>query len=361
MEEPRGDEWPAADATARPTTPVPTTDRSCSDRQQQGSVPNSQKEDSELPDMQKYCMIVFASAALCGCASHNLASWRNGVHEIKKKKVTVDGIEISYEEYGHGEVILFVHGFGASSHSWRRVATDLANNGWRCVSVDLMGFGCSAKPRNASYTLERQAELLRLFADVLQTPSVHLVGHSYGGGVCLVLLSELMHQSQPHLEIRSLTLVDTVCYPQEFPSFIKILRIPLINWMSLNLVPAKTSSRSILELCYYSHSKITEEAILEYASGLSTPEGHDALVATARNIMPDDMARLLESYRRIRIPALIIWGDHDRIIPLEFGKRLSKEIPRASLTVFSKCGHVPQEEFPEETARNISSFLRSVK
>jgi len=275
--------------------------------------------------------------------------------------VKVDGIDISYEEYGQGDVILFVHGFGASAYSWRRVAISLANNGWRCISLDLMGFGCSAKPRDASYTMERQAELIRLFAAAVEIPSVHLVGHSYGGGACLVLLTDLMREDHPRPTIRSLTLADTVCYPQKFPGFIKILRTPLINWMSLNLVPAKTSAKSILELCYYDQDKITEESIIEYAKGPAMPGGHEALVATARNIIPDNMAQLLESYKRIKIPTLIIWGDHDKIIPLEFGKRLAKEIPSASLKVFSDCGHVPQEEFSEKTGEEIRSFLRRLR
>lgn len=283
------------------------------------------------------------------------------MNTIERKKVEIDGIELSYEEYGKGELVLFIHGFGASSYSWRHVARALARDGWRCVSLDLMGFGYSAKPPKGPYTLEKQAKLIRHFVAEIQAPSVHLVGHSYGGGVCLFLLSGLGQQGYPELEVRSLTLTDTVCYPQEFPGFIKLLRTPLINWIALNLVPARTSAKSILELCYYSREKITEETILEYASGLKQPGSHEALVSTARQIIPTNIEKLVESYGKIDVPTLLIWGDNDRIIPLESGKRLSKDIPSASIEVFKNCGHIPQEEYPEETTNKIRLFLETIK
>lgn len=315
----------------------------------------------EEQNMVKCCIIIFALISLSGCLSTNCMLWRDNVNTVETKKMEIDGIELSYEEYGNGELVLFIHGFGASSYSWRHVARALACDGWRCVSLDLMGFGCSAKPPKGPYTLEKQAELVGRFAHAIQAPSVHLVGHSYGGAVCLFLLSGLVQQGYPELEVRSLILTDTVCYPQEFPGFIKLLRTPFINWVSLNLVPARTSAKSILELCYYSKEKITEETILEYASGLKQSGSHEALVSTARQIIPSNMEKILESYGRIDVPTLLIWGDHDRIIPLELGKRLLKEIPSASIEVFKKCGHIPQEEYPEETTNKIRSFLETIK
>jgi pimeloyl-ACP methyl ester carboxylesterase len=115
--------------------------------------------------------------------------------------VSVDGLQISYEEYGHGRPIVFLHGFGACSYSWRAVAKELASDN-RCISVDLMGFGLSDKPRDEEYTLDRQASLLRKVIDQLSLERPVLVGNSYGGGVCL----SLIHHS-PDLGISGSVLV----------------------------------------------------------------------------------------------------------------------------------------------------------
>ena len=57
----------------------------------------------------------------------------------------IDGVRIAYEEYGTGQPLALVHGFGASSYSWRAVATEMADS-HRCILPNLMGFGFSEKP-----------------------------------------------------------------------------------------------------------------------------------------------------------------------------------------------------------------------
>ena len=109
---------------------------------------------------------------------------------ITKKYLTVDGVKLAYEEYGHGKPVLFLHGFGASSFSWRFVAQTLSKQlNRRCICLDLMGFGASEKPLDESYTLTRQANLVSGFISKMEIESLSLVGHSYGGGVCLTLVS----------------------------------------------------------------------------------------------------------------------------------------------------------------------------
>jgi len=57
------------------------------------------------------------------------------------------------------------------------------------------------------------------------------------------------------------------------------------------------------------------------------------------------------------VPALILWGRYDRVVPLWVGKRLLEALPNATLHVFEKCGHMPAEEIPEESFVRLATFL----
>lgn len=59
----------------------------------------------------------------------------------------------------------------------------------------------------------------------------------------------------------------------------------------------------------------------------------------------------------IDVPTQIIWGDHDRIVPTAFASKLHEDIRGSELHVLKGCGHIPQEEKPEETASLIRSFV----
>lgn len=264
------------------------------------------------------------------------------------KTESVDGVKLAYEEYGSGPPIVFVHGFGASSYSWRQIAASLS--GYRSISINLMGFGHSEKPKDESYTIDRQAALLRQFILQKGLESPVLVGHSYGGGVCLAMMRQLH-------DVSRLILVDSMCYPQRFPFFITALRSPVLRRVAFELVPPRISVTSLLKQVYYRADRIKPETVDEYVGCVESEGARNALIRTAESIIPPDVDQLIGSYRQISVPTLIIWGEHDRIVPISLGERLSKDIPSAEFKVIPDCGHAPQEELPEETLAVVSRFL----
>lgn len=272
------------------------------------------------------------------------------------KYSTIDGVKLAYQDYGQGEPILFLHGFGQSSFSWRNVARDLSEQlNRRCICLDLMGFGASDKPPGESYRLARQAYLVSSFISQLGLKSLSLVGHSYGGGISLILVCQLSTISS--FSITSLALIDSICYPQRFPCFIKSLQIPIVRWLALRLIPARVLVRFSLAACYMSGESITDEAVSEYSSALKSRGAGEALIATAENMLPEEVDPLVDSYRSILIPTFILWGDKDKIVPLKLGKRLHSDIASSSMRILDHCGHIPQEECPEETVDLLMTFF----
>jgi len=265
--------------------------------------------------------------------------------------VVVDGVRLAYEEWGMGPPLLFVHGFGTSSHSWRAVMAALADS-HRTVAVDLMGFGRSEKPLRQLYTMERQAALLRGFITQLDLADPVLVGHSYGGGVCLMLL-RLNRDFNP----RSLVLVDPVCYPQKLPLFLRLLRTPALGPLLLNALPVEKAVRMGLQRAYYRPLVIRNDTVAAYAAALRAPGGKQAAIATAAHFFPQDLQGMLRSYKQIKCPTLIIWGERDPLIPVLTAKRLLTDIAGARVKVLEGTGHVPQEEVPQRVSQAISEFL----
>ena len=265
--------------------------------------------------------------------------------ELKLKYLKLEGVQLAYEEYGQGETILFLHGFGASSYSWRAVAKLLSESASkRTICLNLMGFGHSDKPKNMDYTINNQANLVIQFIERLGLDSVTLAGHSYGGGVCLVILYQLS-QKKSKPKIKNLILASSPCYPMEMPQFLKLLSIPILPHLILRLIPSK---RIIYKMIQFDlpDLDLNSATIQEYAHCLDSPGCHQAMVKMARGIIPDELESMAKWYPSLDIPSLFIWGEFDGLIPVDQAQRLHKAIPGSKLAILKNCGHIPQEQFP---------------
>lgn len=272
------------------------------------------------------------------------------------KKFKYNNVEISYTDTGKGKPILLIHGFGASSYSWRYIV-DNYREYYRIINIDLKGFGCSQKPKDNLYSIKDQSEIVSSLIEHLDLQSAIIIGHSFGGAVSLYTAIE----SKVKHRFSHLILLDSASYKQTFPYFISTLRIPIINKLSLSLLPAKLNTKEILKKGFYDDSKITETMIQEYSKHLNKPGAHHALIETAKQIIPPDIDLITQKYKKITIPTLIIWGEQDEIVPLELGKRLNLDIPDSTLKIISNCGHIPHEECPEKTLSVLDDFLQNAQ
>jgi pimeloyl-ACP methyl ester carboxylesterase len=75
--------------------------------------------------------------------------------------------------------------------------------------------------------------------------------------------------------------------------------------------------------------------------------------------VPANSDEVISKLNRITVPTLILWGKDDAVIPLKVGELLDQALPDSKLEVIEQCGHIPQEEKPEETISSISSFINA--
>ncbi len=263
-------------------------------------------------------------------------------------------VKLFYQEEGKGAPLLLIHGFGASTYTWRFVAPELART-HRVIAVDLKGFGQSDKPFDERYSVFDQAELLAQLIVEKDLRDLTLVGHSFGGGIALLLALEAKQRLEGR--ITRLVLLDSIAYPQNIPVFFRMLDMPLVSQLGVRMVPPSVQTRVALKIAYLDDSKIDPDEVEIYAAPLKTAAGKHAIIHSARQIMPKDLADISQRYSTIELPTLILWCDHDRIVPLEVGLKLRRSLPNSTLRLIEDCGHMPQEEQPASTLALIKGFI----
>lgn len=272
--------------------------------------------------------------------------------------VTPDGHSKSatglhYEVCGSGDPILAIHGLGASNYTWRNLTDHLP--GHKLILIDLKGHGESAKPHDTNYSIPDQAELVLQFIRENDLRNLTLMGNSYGGAVSLMVAIRLCKEEPERLS--KLILICSGGYNQDLPWHLKLMRAPILGSLALHLVPATVNTLTVLRYSYYNKRLITWKQCKAYARPICSPGGRHALIQVAKQAVPDNFEELIAQYKSITVPTLLIWGRHDRVIPLSIGERLNRDIPNSRLVVLDNTGHVPQEENPEETIAAIQNFL----
>jgi pimeloyl-ACP methyl ester carboxylesterase len=187
---------------------------------------------------------------------------------------------------------------------------------------------------------------------------VTLVGHSYGGGVALMLLHKMLERGNSTL-IKNLILIAPAALPQTLPFFIALPRVPLIGRAFLSGVNADFQIKITLRAIFRNKKAVTAERIKRYVANIKKSSHRNALIQSARNIFPDNMDRLMKEFAKIDQKTLLVYGDNDPVISKENLKRLSGMLPKIITRKVKNCGHIPHEEYPELTAGLISEFLQT--
>ena len=224
--------------------------------------------------------------------------------------------------------------------------------------VDLIGFGDSPAPANWPYTIDAQAEVLFDFIINRNLSEVILVGHSYGGGVALMLLHKMLERGNSEL-IKYLILIAPAAFPQTLPFFITLPRIPIIGRAVLSGISADFQIRTTLRTIFRNKKAVTAERIKRYVANINRSTHRNALIQSARNIFPDNMDRLVKEIVNIEYKTLLVYGENDPVILKRNLERLSRTLTNVSTQKIENCGHIPHEEYPQITAGLISDFLEN--
>ena len=257
------------------------------------------------------------------------------------------------EVHGDGDPILCLHGLGASLFTWRHLVAPFSQKN-KLITVDFRGCGKSPKPRDTHYSIEEHANDIYNIIIGENLTNLTLVGNSLGGAVALLVAIRLTEQEPPRLA--KLVLIDSGGDKKHLPLHLKLLR-SILGAPMIHLSPARLAARMVLKVCYYDKEQTTEEQVDAYAGPIASPGGRNALLQTAKQCIPQNFDEILAKLKLITVPTLILWGRQDRVIPLIVGEQLHQAIPNSTLDIIEQCGHIPQEEKPDETIARLTRFL----
>jgi pimeloyl-ACP methyl ester carboxylesterase len=283
--------------------------------------------------------------------------WQHHAHELhhaeRSRFVEVDGVRLHFQEAGNQTAppLILIHGFTASTLVWSEVLLPLAARGFRVIAPDLAGFGFSAKPKDGEYTIEWQARLIIGLMDALSIESACLVGSSYGGAVASVCALDYPQR------VERLVLVGAVSNDDvKKRLLLRLGRSPVVgDIISPLLLDLRWLVRRRVLRNRVRVKEINDERFEAHHRHLRTSSTQRAALRMLRRWRAE---RIRENAHLIKQPTLLIWGEQDAEIPLADGHHLHREMPQARLIIFRNCGHLPQEEYPQEFVDLVTEFVK---
>ena len=254
-----------------------------------------------------------------------------------------DGRKISYAGVGDdGQVVLLIHGYGGDRNSWLFVQQPLAEQ-HRVYALDLPGHGTSSKDVGDG-SLPVLAGAVVSVLDAIGADRAHLVGHSLGGAVAIAVAAR-----DPG-RIASLTLIAPAGFGAE-----------INNAYLRGFAGAQTRRelRPVVGQLFADDSMVTRQVVDDLLA-YKRLDGVDAALSTMLNTLLDGDRQRIDAASQLAalggaVPATVIWGSADQIIPAE----QATSVPGANRHILDRAGHMPHMERPAEVLAVIKDSLSS--
>lgn len=272
---------------------------------------------------------------------------------ISSNTTTIHDHRIHYLEAGSGTPILLLHGFAGSCEEWRPTVEFLAQQGYRAIAVDGLGFGKSDKPNDICYTFELFAEIYMRLLDTLGIDQVILVGHSFGGK-CALATTVLYPQ-----RIRRLVIADSEGFIQ-IPFWMRKSGIvPMLSKIFLWISRNPKMFRMQMQGTFYNPSLIPTSFEAQFRDMLYDEKSSHALIQLSKCYDYHDLIRsgMRERLGEISCPTLIIWGANDRVFTVDCAEKAHQEIRGSKCVIIPNCGHYPHIEVPRIFRGTLNGFI----
>ena len=282
---------------------------------------------------------------------------------------TWNGFKIAWfvENENDDKPLIFLHGFGANSNHWRKNIKNFANNGYAVYCIDLLGFGKSDQPGireigklDNGIWCDQVVDFINDIIRPINSNKVIIIGNSLGGLValtCAVLIPEEISGiiASPLPDPISLK-INVSENKSKFKSIkYKILRL----FVSLLPIEFLLFVINRFKLIYYFLNFAYEKKEFidkELFDLISIPSKRPSAARTLRAMCLGMATRsnklkssfLLKVISKVqKVPFLLLWGEKDNFIPLNYGKRIEKLFPWVKLKVILNSGHCVHDEDPQ--------------
>jgi pimeloyl-ACP methyl ester carboxylesterase len=269
---------------------------------------------------------------------------------VREGIVTVAGVRspvIEAGPEGAAEAVVYVHGNPGSRLDFRDLVARTGEFA-RAISPDIPGFGDADKPhpREFRYRVRAIGAHLAKMLEQLGVRRAHFVGHDFGGPFSI---GAVLARPQA---AGSLSFINTgILKGYRWHKWARIWRAPILGelfMLSLNQKNFKKGFHRLppdfVDQMWRHFDARTKRVVLDLYRGTNT----------------EDMSAVADALRRLDLPSIVIWGVHDRYVPVEFADSNREALPRVTVHRIEKAGHWPFIDRPDEVAGFLLPFLRGV-
>ena len=247
--------------------------------------------------------------------------------------------------------VVLLHGFLMSHFYYRHILPALAER-FDVIAIDLPGFGESDKPSplRYSYSLQTFGRTVIDLLDRLGVTRAAVIGHSMGGGVAIDVAAQAGER------IWALVPSGPAAYEPPLPTSAQLILAPGVGRrLFLRGYTRGRFANDLRTMAYRSPDMVPDEMVDFWWERLNRPGGREAAYAMLR-----ELARLAPVGQRLQLPlrppTLLIWGEEDRLVPMDRARRLSRDLG-VPVRIVPCTGHTPHEERPETFLRLVLPFL----
>lgn len=298
-----------------------------------------------------FAVIVMVLVAVAGYGvmhplrlANEAVNFRLRLAGIHSRYVTVDGYRIHYYEGGPAATagrppVVLVHGLGGYAEQWAPMMLQLVKAHRRVYAMDLLGYGKSAKPVDASYSVPEEAGIVKGFLRAKGIGDYDLVGWSMGGWVATQVALDPSQAGH----VRRLVLMDsaglrytpdwnTDLFVPDTPAKLKALdKLLFVKPPALPGFVRRAVIREALR-----EGWVIQRSMHSMLTGLDLEDGR---------------------LGQLQMPVLIVWGGDDQIIPLSVGEQMHEAIPQSEMDVFEGCGHLGPVQCSGRIGPRMIGFL----
>ena len=266
--------------------------------------------------------------------------------------VPVMGLRVHLRDTHPGDaagrpVLLMLHGFGSSLHTFDAWAVALAAT-HRVIRVDLPGAGLTGADPSGDYSDERGIEMLAALLTQRGVVRASVLGHSMGGR-----LAWRFAAAQP-ARVDKLVLVAPDGFASPGFEYGKAGEVGMLAKMMTVALPEAVLRMSLAPAYAQPDTVMTDAVVKRYHELMRAPGVRPGIIARMQqlNLLPPEPL-----LRTIAAPTLLLWGEQDRMIPVANAQDYLKTLPKAKLVTLPAVGHVPQEEAAAAGLAALQAFL----
>ena len=274
-------------------------------------------------------------------------------HREASRFVAAGGFDWHVQILGQGPVLLLVHGTGASTHSFRDLATRLASD-YTIVMADLPSHGFTDRPPWQRPSLPGWAAMLGSLLDRLEVRPTYAAGHSAGAAILARMALDGLFAPERIVSLNGALLPFPGVAAHLFPQLAKLLFLNPVaprffSWRARN-------GGAVARLMASTGSRLTPEGIAYYERLLASPRHVEGALTMMANWDLESLARDLP---RLETPLTLVVGTADRAIPSEVSHKVARIVGRGEVVPLTGLGHLSHEEAPDRVAAAMqSAFAR---